>query len=220
MSRGWAQRLHQVRVILFPLLHLNSHAVVESLTSCTFADKWGSLRVWERRELIRGLRSVLPLLWYTLVNTHRLSASEGLLEHLRQYTTAWKILIHMLDFLVMLHAEWQDDRLVNEGLNVGFKPTTLSIEDSWVETDTAVLHANSKSVSHPGWTNLQSVDEAYSCCERYIHVKVFQSNASLLPVSWSPWWLHIYLSCREPLPFLSLLCHFSSLKSRVLIRRS
>lgn len=69
---------------LFRLPHLNSHPVVVSLTSCTVTDKWGSLRVWERRELIRGLRSAPPppppLPWYTLVNSHRLGASEGLLK--------------------------------------------------------------------------------------------------------------------------------------------
>lgn len=85
------QGVHILRVpsgvaVLFILLYLNARSVV-SLTSCTFPDKWGSLRVWEHRELIRGLRSVLLLLLrYALVNTHRLPASKRLLKHLHQYT--------------------------------------------------------------------------------------------------------------------------------------
>ncbi len=73
--------------VLSRLLHLKSHSVFETLTGCIFPDKRGSLWVWELRELIRGLRSVLLLLCYTLVNTHRLAASEGLLKHLQQSTT-------------------------------------------------------------------------------------------------------------------------------------
>ena len=91
---------------VFSPFHLNWHSVCASVTSCTFPDKWGSLWVWERRELIRGLRSVVLLLWYTLMNRHGLQSSEGLLKHLRQSSTGFLFLSWLFTFQTACSFRW------------------------------------------------------------------------------------------------------------------
>lgn len=64
------------------------------------AGRWGSLWVWEHRELIKSLISVVPR--YTLVNS---PSSEGLLQHLHLKTTAGFYMLS--DKVAALHWKWE-----------------------------------------------------------------------------------------------------------------